>query len=89
MSQSTQAEDHAFDSLGPIKQSPDDLMDLHIGELAFKLVTRVQRLKKLHRLHAPRVIIQREKDLIRVAETAARARVRELAIYAHTLSSRR
>ena len=59
-------------------QSPDDLMDIPIGQLALKLTQRVRRLKKLKKLNAPPCCIRKEKHLIRVAETAARARVREM-----------
>ena len=74
--------------LGPITQSPDDLMEIPAVELAVKLTTRVYRLRKFEELArtaatADRDTIQsaikRERVLIRVAETAARARVRELA----------
>jgi hypothetical protein len=76
-----------FEALGDVQQSPDDLMDIHIGELVFKLASRLRRLKKLKRLHAPAIMVKREKDLVRIAETACRARVRELALFA--LSSKK
>ena len=76
--------DENFEALGDVQQSPDDLMDIYIGELAFKLTARLRRLKKLKRLQAPAIMIKREKDLVRIAETACRARVRELVHFALT-----
>lgn len=65
--------------LPPISQSPDDLMELPIEELAFKLVTRVRRLRKIKRINGPEWLAARERQLIRVAEIACRVRVREMA----------
>jgi len=61
------------------RHGPDDLMDIPIEDLVRKLARRIQRLRKFKRLNAPPYYIRKEKQLIRVAEIAARARVRELA----------
>jgi hypothetical protein len=74
--------------LGPITQSPDDLMELPTVDLAVRLVTRVRRLRRFEELarvtttadsDTVRWAIKRENALVRVAEAAARAKVRELA----------
>ena len=73
--------------LGPITQSPDDLMEIPATKLAVELMRRIHRLQQFEALFcvgAPdediiRSAIKREHVLIRVAETAARVRVRELA----------
>jgi hypothetical protein len=77
--------DDQWGPLGPIKQSPDDLMEISAVQLATKLVWRLERLSEFEKL-APlfdtplvRGSLNRERELVRVAETAARARVRELA----------
>jgi len=74
--------------LGPITQSPDDLMELPAVDLAVKLVTRMRRLRRFEELarvtamvdrDTVRWALKREHALVRVAEAAARTRVRELA----------
>lgn len=71
--------------LGPIMQSPDDLMEIPAAELAVKLATRVRRLRRFEDLardadpETIRWALKRERALVHVAEAAARVRVRELA----------
>ena len=71
--------------LGPITQTPDDLMELPAVDVAVKLAMRVRRLRRFEELahdadpETIRWALKREHALVRVAETAARARVRELA----------
>ena len=67
------------------RHGPDDLMDISIEDLVRKLARRVQRLQEFKRMHADPRIIRKEKHLIRIAEIAARARVRELNALAHQL----
>ena len=67
------------------RHGPDDLMDIPIESLVRKLARRVQRLRKFNRMYADPRIIRKEKHLIRIAEIAARARVRELNALAHQL----
>lgn len=63
------------------KHGPDDLMEISIADLARLLMHRCQRLNKLEQTHAPACCIRREKQLIRIAATASRVRVREMAAY--------
>ena len=53
--------------------------DIPIEDLVRKLARRVQRLQQFKRMNAAQRYIRKEKHLIRIAEIAARARVRELA----------
>ena len=64
------------------RYGPDDLMDIPIEDLVRKLSRRVQRLQQFKRIHAAPRYIRKEMHLIRIAEIAARARVRELAALA-------
>ncbi|TET37973.1 MAG: hypothetical protein E3J72_04595 [Planctomycetota bacterium] len=89
-------EEDEWGPLGPIIQSPDDLMDIPIEALVFKLATRLRRLRLLeefklatdsYRCKIVRCLIRRERALIRVAEIAARARVRELAMLIYRLGT--
>ncbi len=67
------------------RHGPDDLMDIPIEDLVRKLARRVQRLQQFKRMHAAQRYIRKEMHLIRIAEIAARARVRELAALTYQL----
>lgn len=64
---------------------PDDLMQIPIEALVRKHASRVKRLGRFKRINAPQCFIRREKELIRMAEIAVRARVRELAALTNRL----
>ena len=75
--------------LGPITESPDDLMDVPVEILITRLAMRVTRLRRFEELAAESQddvcgffswILKRERALVHAAETAARARIRELAL---------
>ena len=70
---------------GVPNHGPDDLMDIPIEDLVHKLARRVWRLQQFRRMNAPLKYIRKEQQLIRIAEIAARARVRELNELAHQL----
>jgi hypothetical protein len=63
------------------RHGPDDLMNVPIEILVRTLARRVRRLRQFERVHAAPCFIRREKQLIRIAETAARARIRELSTF--------
>ena len=82
----------------PIKQSPDDLMDLPIGDLVRKLDRRVRRLlewqnmakatsdeTRLSQIQAGAV---REIELVQIAATALRARAAEVVRFAASVHIR-
>lgn len=53
-------------------------MDIPIEELVHKFARRLWRLRQFKRIGAPPKYIRKEIQLIRIAEIAARARVREI-----------
>ena len=85
-------------TLSPIRQSPDDLMEIPIADLIFRLDRRIRRLvdwqnmatemkdrTSWDRIHA---VMKREFDLVQVAATALRTRAVEVERFAAALRIR-